>query len=239
MARLYLTYNNIVLNTHRLVSDSEIFIGRDSNSHICIDHPAVSQQHAKIIYNGEGLQLLDLDSTNGTIVNDEKVMTCQLTHQDWIVVGKHLIIVDLHETLSLEAKTQMPKAGSSGVAAADGTILMDRDQLQSGMQVMEFLSFASEDKEDFELSGTVVSIGKNKDADILIKGLWAFLAGEPAARIEKHGSDYYLEYVTGMLNPKINNTPIRKRTKLNHKDLIKIGPVRMQFHRIQRNLSPN
>lgn len=241
MARLFLTFNNKILSNHFIVTGKKITIGRDAGNTICIDHPAVSHKHVKIVHDEQGLQLSDLGSTNGTMVNDERVMSCQLAHQDWVLVGKHLIVVDLYETLSLEAATQMLRGDSSGVADADGTMLLNIDlvgQGQSYVQSLDFISFMSEKKEDFELSGRPVYIGKNKDADILVKGLWTFLSGEPSARIEKHSGDYYLEFVSGMLRPKVNNKPIEKPTKLNHHDVIKIGALRMQIHRTLLDLSP-
>jgi len=239
MARLIVTYNNQVLSNHFIMSGKELTIGRDSKNQICIDHPAVSQMHAKIVHDQQGLQLKDLGSSNGTVVNGERVMECQLAHQDWVVIGKHLIIVDLYETLSLESATQMLASKSSGVAEADGTMMLniDMEQNQPGVQRFYFLSFMSSQKEDFELSDRPVFIGKNIDADIVISGLWAFLSGRPAARIEKHSGDYYLEYVSGMLRPKVNGEPIQKPTKLRKNDVIKIGPLKLQIHCTSLTLS--
>lgn len=231
MARLFLTFNNKVLSHHFIVSGKEITIGRGPNNHIIIDHPTVSQKHAKIVHDEQGLHLSDLGSSNGTIVNDERVMSCQLAHQDWVVIGKYLIVVDLYETLSLEAAAQMLTADSSGAADADGTMLLNIDSSQPSTHSFDFLSFMSGMKEDLELSDRPVYIGKNKDADILIKGFWTFLCGEPTARIEKHRGNYYLEFVSGLLRPKVNNKPIQRSTKLKHHDEIKIGPLKMQFHR--------
>lgn len=231
MARLFLTFNNKVLSQHFIVTGKEITIGRGPNNHMIIDHPTVSQKHAKIVHDEQGLHLSDLGSSNGTIVNNDRVMSCQLAHQDWVVIGKYLIVVDLYETLSLEAAVQMLRADASGVADADGTMLLNIDASQPCTQSYDFLSFMSGKKEDLELSDRPVYIGKNKDADILIKGLWTFLCGEPTARIEKQNGDYYLKFVSGLLKPKVNNKPIQKPTKLKHYDEIKIGPLRLQFHR--------
>ena len=238
MARLILTYNKKVLRNHLLVPDTEIIIGRDPKNEISIDHPAISQHHARIIHDGKSLRLSDLGSTNGTIVNDQRVVSCQLAHQDWIFIGKHLLIVDLYETLSLEAATQMLRFESSGVAEAEGTMLLNMDQLQSHVQELDFLSFMSEQLEDFELSERPVFIGKNKNADIRIKGFWSFLTGKPAAKIEKHSGNFYLESVAGLLKPKINNTPVQKPTRLKDQDMIKIGPLKVQIHRNRLDLSP-
>ena len=238
MARLFLTFNSQVLSNHLTIAGRKITIGRGSDNTIGIDHPAVSHHHAKIVHDEKGLHLSDLGSTNGTMVNDERVMSCQLAHQDWVIIGKHIIVVDLYETLTLETATQMLKGESSSVADADGTMLLEMDQSQSYVQNFDFLSFLSEQKEDFELSNRPVYIGKNKDADILIKGVWTFLSGEPTASIEKHSGDYYLEFISGMLRPKVNNKPIQQPTKLKHQDVIKIGALRMQMHCTSLDLSP-
>ncbi len=240
MARLIVTYNNKVLSNHLIVPGKEFIIGRDSKSPIRIEHPAVSQKHAKIIHDERGLHLKDLGSSNGTIVNGERVTDCQLAHQDWVIIGQHLIIVDLYETLSLDSATQMLESKSSGVAEADGTMLLSRDfvQGQSRVQRLYFLNFVSEQQDDFELSDKPVLIGKDKEADIVITGLWSFLSGNPAARIEKHSGDYYLEFISGMLRPKVNNDPVQKPTRLKNHDMIKIGPLRMQFQCTLLTLSP-
>jgi predicted component of type VI protein secretion system len=239
MARLILTYNNKVLSNHFVAPGKQLTIGRDSKNQISINHSAVSQKHAKIVHDEKGLHLSDLGSTNGTLVNGERVSSCQLVHQDWVVIGKHLIVVDLYETLSLEVATQMLEGKTSGVAEADGTVMLNVgiDQSQTRMQRYYSLSFMSEQKGDFELSDKPVSIGKNKDADIKIKGLWSFLSGEPAARIEKHSGDYYLEYLSGMLKPKVNNQPLHKPAKLRNHDVIKIGPLKLQVNCSLVNLS--
>lgn len=243
MARLFLTFKNKILSNHLIVAGKKITIGRDPGNTICIDHPAVSQKHVKIVQDDQGVQLSDLGSTNGTMVNDERVMSCQLAHQDWVLIGKHLIVIDLYETLSLEAATQMLKGDSSAVADAEGTMMLNMDHVEQGqgqsyVQRFDFLSFISETKEDFELSNRPVYIGKNKDADILVKGLWTFLSGEPSASIEKHSDDYYLDFVSGMLRPKVNNKPIEKPTKLFNQDVIKIGALRLQIHRTFLDLAP-
>ncbi len=238
VARLILTYNTKVVSNHQLVPERELTIGRDPESSIWIDHSAVSQQHANIIIDDKGLFIHDLGSTNGTIVNDEKMTSCQLAHQDWIVIGKHLLIVDLYETLSLEAAARLLKSETVDSANADGTLMIERDQFRSNEINLDVLKFESGEIDDLELTDKPVYIGKNKDAEIVIKGFWAFFAGEPTAKIEKHSGDYYLEFVSGLLKPKINYTPIQKPTKIKNLDVVTIGSLTMQFHRIRLSYSP-
>jgi pSer/pThr/pTyr-binding forkhead associated (FHA) protein len=70
---------------------SEITIGRSNNSDIVIDNLAVSKEHAKIIKLPEGYGLVDLDSTNGTLLNDKDIKKAKLAPQDTLTIGKHTL----------------------------------------------------------------------------------------------------------------------------------------------------
>lgn len=230
MASIVVTYKTKIVKTHAIEPQSTVTIGRHPDNDIVIDNRLVSAHHAKIVQAQNGLQLADLNSTNGTYVNNDQVAEYQLAHQDWIGIGKHILIVDLYETLSLESTQQMLKVGSSSAADAESTMLIERSEIQR--QSIDYLNFLSEDWDDFELSNKMVTIGKNADADIVISGFWSLLAGNPSATIGKQGADYVLDYVTGLIKPQVNGTPIKSPTKLNHHDVIKIGPLTMQLYRI-------
>ena len=234
MARLILTYGNKVLSNHMVPQDAEITIGRDPANQIVIEHPSVSSRHARLRQSGNSVQITDLGSTNGTYVNEDKIVDCQLAHQDWIYIGKHVLVVDLYETLSLESTVQMLMAGSSGTADAEGTMMLDMESNGgSRWTPLDYLNFLSDDQADYELTSKPVTIGKNTDADIVVGGIWSFLAGQPSATISKQGSDYYIDHVAGMLKPKVNGKTVSRPTRLNHHDIINIGSVRMQLFLMQ------
>lgn len=232
MARLILTFGDKVLSNHMIATGAELIIGRDIGCQVVIEHPSVSARHARVKQNDNGLFLTDLGSTNGTFVNDDKVVDCQLAHQDWIHIGKHILMVDLYETLSLDATVQMLMAGSTGASDADGTLMLDMqgDSDQSTWAHLDYLNFLSSNEPDFELSHKPVTIGKNKDADIVLTGFSSIFAGQPAATISKQGADYYLDYVSGLIKPKINGMTVIEPTRINHNDIIRIGSVELQLY---------
>jgi pSer/pThr/pTyr-binding forkhead associated (FHA) protein len=235
MPRLILTYKNRVEKNYMVSPGAEIVIGRDAGNEMVIDHPSVSSRHAKVRQSGRGLFLTDLGSTNGTFVNDDKVVDCQLSHQDWIRIGKHLIIVDLYETLSLDATVQMLRIGSSGAADADGTMMLDIEMAKgrSAWGSLDYFCFLDGSRPDFELSRKTMTIGKNKDADIVITGFWSWFAGQPTATISRQDGHYLLDHVAGMLKPKLNGTSIKGPTRLKHHDIISVGPIKMQLYLTQ------
>jgi pilus assembly protein CpaF len=51
----------------------EITIGRVKTNDLVIGEPGVSSAHARILSTGDGLTLIDLESTNGTFVNGERI----------------------------------------------------------------------------------------------------------------------------------------------------------------------
>jgi pSer/pThr/pTyr-binding forkhead associated (FHA) protein len=234
MARVILTLNNKVIGSHQVLQGDQITIGRHPDNHICIDNLSVSGHHAAVRLDGQRLILKDLGSRNGTFLNNEPVTESQLAHQDWITIGKHICIVDLYETLSLEATENELKTRSSADHDADQTMLLKRDAVDQSSWGFDYLSFLTGNREDYELTEQRVSIGKDKDSEIKIGGFWSILAGEPSATIIKRQDDYFLEYVGGMLKPKVNGTTIEGSIKLNHQDIIKIGSVEVQIRCIRR-----
>jgi two-component system cell cycle response regulator len=77
----------------RLPLTAAIFtVGRSSRCDLFIDQEAVSRRHAKIVRGGEGHTLIDLGSSNGTRVNDERIIERVLADGDRIQVGQTLLV---------------------------------------------------------------------------------------------------------------------------------------------------
>jgi diguanylate cyclase (GGDEF)-like protein len=74
----------------RNVLDRELVtIGRDRENDIVLDSDSVSRRHARVEHREGHFYLTDLDSTNGTYVNDdtEPVTDCQLRRGDQVKIG--------------------------------------------------------------------------------------------------------------------------------------------------------
>lgn len=66
----------------------ETLIGRERNSGgIVLRDPNVSRRHARLSYDGSTWHITDLNSTNGTLVNDMDITTAPLTTGDVITIG--------------------------------------------------------------------------------------------------------------------------------------------------------
>jgi len=80
-------YQDVVIN----LFDRAIVIGRQKESDIMLKENNVSRRHAKIEPVGGVFFITDLDSTNGTFVNGERVQNQQLTSGDAIKIGTTLL----------------------------------------------------------------------------------------------------------------------------------------------------
>lgn len=88
MAKLILSFNGTPLQDYQL--DQEIItIGRKPDNDIQIDNLAVSGNHAKILTILNDSFLEDLNSTNGTLINGQRISKHALRNGEKILIGKH------------------------------------------------------------------------------------------------------------------------------------------------------
>ncbi len=69
-------------------SQSTISIGRRSTNDVCIPHLSVSGRHARIVFNEGEAWVEDMNSTNGTYINNRLISRQMLNHNDELVIGK-------------------------------------------------------------------------------------------------------------------------------------------------------
>jgi pSer/pThr/pTyr-binding forkhead associated (FHA) protein len=105
VARLILEFNQEVLKDYPVRSRS-ITIGRQEDNTIVLDNPRVSGYHARIDKTGSDYVLTDLQSTNGTFVNNVNVVSRKLLHGDRIRIGEHLLLFVGTEKAKVEAERE-------------------------------------------------------------------------------------------------------------------------------------
>ncbi len=88
MAKLILSLDNALLSEYQLDKE-RMTIGRRPTNDIHIDNLAVSGEHAAIIQMGNDFYIEDLNSTNGTLVNEKQVKKHLLQHADVVEFGKY------------------------------------------------------------------------------------------------------------------------------------------------------
>lgn len=91
MARLLWEHEGQVIKDYPFLRGS-VTIGRRKDNTIAFTNPEVSSSHARIDKVGTDYILTDLQSTNGTYVNNLKVYSHRLSHGDRISIGKNVLL---------------------------------------------------------------------------------------------------------------------------------------------------
>src|SRR5687767_8692489 len=93
MPKLILQFEDRVVKEY--VIETSATIGRLPDNTVVIDNPAVSSHHARIYRDGDRFAIEDLESKNGTFVNEKFVMNRRtLRDGDVVLIGKHKLVFD-------------------------------------------------------------------------------------------------------------------------------------------------
>src|SRR5215207_4619087 len=79
------------------LKEESLIIGRETAANLCIADASVSRRHSKIEKQGEGFVITDLESLNGTFVNDLPVRSRLLEHGDRVRIGDCQFLFLTHE----------------------------------------------------------------------------------------------------------------------------------------------
>ncbi len=237
MSRLVLKFESASLKEVPL-GTRPVTIGRAPDNDIQIDNLAVSNYHARVYVEAGSLVVEDLNSLNGSFLNEMRVERAMLKDGDAILIGKHEILVDqAHDAvLPLDGwrKAPAPRVNETMIldtqerrklfeaAAAAG----ERSQLSPERSRVPTLAVMSgrTDQKEYRIAGKLTVIGHSKMATVRLRG---WFTPEVAAQINKHEDGYYLG--RGDRVPKINGVSILGLTKLNDGDVIEVGRVRLTF----------
>ncbi len=108
MARLLWEHEGQVIKDYPFPRGS-VTIGRRKENTIVFTNPEVSSSHARIDKVGPDFILTDLQSTNGTFVNNLKVLSHRLSHGDRISIGKNVLLFIGTEKAKVDAeRTNIP-----------------------------------------------------------------------------------------------------------------------------------
>jgi|GEM_PF-1059552 len=67
-------------------------VGRESSCDVCLRLANVSREHARIVFLDEEYVLEDMESTNGTFVNNVRINRCVLRDHDQVRIGEARIL---------------------------------------------------------------------------------------------------------------------------------------------------
>jgi predicted component of type VI protein secretion system len=237
MSRLVLKFESSPLKEVPL-GTRPVTIGRAPDNDIQIDNLSVSNYHARVYVEAGSLVVEDLNSLNGSFLNETRVERAMLKDGDAILIGKHEILVDQAHDAALPVDG-LRKAPAPRV---NETMILDTEERR---KLLEMASAAGErshlspkrlriptltvlygrtDQKEYRMSGKLTVIGHSKMATVRLTG---WFTPAVAAQINKHEDGYYLG--RGDRVPTLNGVRISGLTKLNDGDVIDVSGVRLNF----------
>jgi ABC-type multidrug transport system ATPase subunit len=204
----------------------EIIIGRDPNVDITIPSPAVSRRHARLTRDGEGYSLEDLGSSNGTFLNDQRLLDRRLLKTgDRVRFGQAV-------TLIYEAPVAVPVQQTvvAGVPAMPEAIV--QTMLEKDVKIEAagaagpprlLVNVAGGSSQTFNLTNPVLTIGRGEGNDIVIPS--PIVSGQHA-RLEQVNGGYKLVVSPEAKNPVLfEGRPLDESHVLHHGDILRIGSL--------------
>lgn len=234
MPKLLLKFNAAVIKEVNFDKPS-LTVGRKDDNDIVIDNPAISGHHCKLTMEGGGYFIEDLESTNGTFVNEKRIKKSGLHHNDVVALAKHALVFLNEAEL---AAAGAPDAGSdktmvltpqkqAELAAASAASAKQAGPEKSGW--LRVLKGAADGAVEHELKGMSTYIGKSDRVQIQIKGSGLFgSAPEVAASVHRKPEGFVLVAVTEGY-PVVNGNKVSGSVVLKEGDMIDCGSTTMIF----------
>ena len=215
MSKLTLSFKGRVLKVYPLL-EGELLIGHNPACYLYIDSLALEPKHARIMTNNQQSTLYDLNTPEGTFVNQQRIKEHKLRDGDLILIGKH--------TLSYKFED----VSGAGLAVPDfssrtGNQPPVNDSPPANKTIQEGLRSAWLQILNGQNLGKTLSL--NRKMTNLGK------PGIAAAVIARRSEGYFLSHLEGKHPPTVCSSPIGKQShKLIDGDIIQIGNVKMQFY---------
>lgn len=234
MAKLVLSFNGKVINNYEL--DKEIVtIGRKTNNDIYLDNLAVSGRHAKILTILNDSFIEDLNSTNGTFVEGNKITKHALQNGENIVIGKHELQyfdtsegadqLEFENTMIISPDAQLKQKTAAAGKESENSISKIANELASasarssgpGAAKLQLISGVNAGKE-LQLTKILTTLGK---------------PGVQVAAVTRRPAGYFIIIVnSGKDNkmPIVNGEEVGKQHPLTDGDIIEVAGVEMRFN---------
>jgi pSer/pThr/pTyr-binding forkhead associated (FHA) protein len=233
MPKLLLKFNAAVIKEIAMEKES-ISIGRKADNDIVIDNPAISGHHCKLTLEGGGYYVEDLESTNGTFVNEKRIKKSGLHHNDVVGVAKHAVVFLNEAEAAAESEPEpshdatmvlTPQKQAELVAASSAAAKPAVAEKAGWLRIIK----GAVDVAEHELKGMSTYIGKSDRVQVQIKGSGLFGgAPEVAASVHRKPEGYILVAVTEGY-PVVNGTKVAGSVVLKEGDMIDCGATTMMF----------
>jgi FHA domain len=218
MAKIIVSLDDNLIKVVPLNKD-RMTLGRRPYNDIVVDNLAVSGEHAALQIIGHDYFIEDLNSTNGTFINEQKIKRQILKNGDNIEIGKYAIKyvqdgVNPQATAVNAANTALDDKSQIPAEDKNKKQLFEQTKFAEAYVAIKILSGASTGKE-LPLVKIVTTIGK---------------PGEAVIAITKRPKSYMVAHVEGATRPTLNGVSFGiDAVPLKNGDLFELAGTAMQF----------
>lgn len=222
MAKLVLSFNGNVVTEYELDKET-LTIGRKPDNDIHIDNLAVSGAHAKILTILNDSFIEDLGSTNGTIIDGNKITKHALQNGDCVTIGKHEFTYVSANTEDSESDFEETMIIRPDAESIPETQEIAADLVSTGTTTngpgpakLKLVSGTNAGKE-LQLTKILTTLGR---PDVQV------------AAITRRPTGYFLIVVDAGKDkkmPLVNNVEIDKQHQLADEDIIEVAGIKMSF----------
>jgi pSer/pThr/pTyr-binding forkhead associated (FHA) protein len=258
MPTITLKLKNKSLGKYPLQKSVSLTIGRRETNDVAIEDPGVSGHHAKIDSLEDRFVLTDLQSKNGTFVNEQLISSHWLKHEDVITIGRYSLIFNFQEKEKIAAHETDEFDETQAMNTTQHRRMMMQSNPTKSVNVARFWNksqnrgkvrdlepddpeYGTEGKKK-EPAGFLSYLAGGKGRIELTRKITSIgkdptsdivvkgmLINPTAVIITKKTDGFYLSNIGGLPKPKVNDEPVKKSIILYDQDIIEIGSVKLQF----------
>jgi pSer/pThr/pTyr-binding forkhead associated (FHA) protein len=232
MPKLILQFENRVLKEYS--TGVMVTIGRLPDNVVIIDNPAVSSHHACVHRDGEQFIVDDLQSTNGTFVNEKRVTRHTLRDGDVVLIGKHQIVFDamgtgeMVESVAPEPVISMGDTVYLNTAQHRALLAKLGEPDAKGRQVPKVgilrVMSGRTDRSEYSLDAHTSIVGAGEACLVRLKG---WFKPKAAVAIARKADGYVATLLGG--TTLINGERLNGRSQLKDGDVLLISGLTLEF----------
>jgi len=258
MPTITLKFQNKSLAEYALQKGASLRIGRRQANDIINEDRSVSGHHAKIDSLKDRFVLIDLQSKNGTFVNEQLINSHWLQDEDVITIGGHSLIFNYQENEKMPVAEAEKYDETRKMNTTQHRRMMMQSNPTKSINVARFWEkrqrrgkvrdlepddpgYNSESSEKEPIGALTYLAGGKGRIELTRKitsigkdptsdiVITGLLINPTAVIITKKVDGFYLSNLGGRPRLRVNDEPVKKSTILYDQDIIEIGSARLQF----------
>ncbi|MEO5987470.1 MAG: FHA domain-containing protein [Candidatus Eisenbacteria bacterium] len=210
------------------LGDGAVRLGRSPECDIVLEDPGISREHAELVRTGEGWEVRDLGSRNGTFVNDEQVDRRRLSPGDVVRLGPDVTLELLHSAQPATPARRATTGSQRADRAARGGHKADKTMTGNWLQGQRWtLTPRATHGRTVSLTQAVTTVGRDPGAGLVLNDE---SVSRMHARLDREGEALFVTDLKSSNGTHVNDEPVL-RAPLKPGDDLRFGDVAYHLDR--------